>query len=387
MQQSALLCLNAGSSSIKFAYYHAKESACDLVYRGGVSDIQHHPQLMIHDSSQRPLVSTMLSQPTYTGALEAILAFLKDTDTDKDIMIGHRVVHGGERYEKPVIIDDVVYTYLQTLIPLAPLHQPFHLQVIDYIRQWKPDLVQVACFDTAFHRTQPALELHYPLPQKWTKKGIIRYGFHGLSYDYIVSHFQEIVGKTLPKKTIIAHLGNGASLCAVKEGKSVATTMGFTPLEGLMMGTRSGTIDPGIIFYLIEEQGMSVEAVKNLLLYESGLKGVSGLSHDVKILLESGNDKAQQAIQLYCYRIAREISSLLMTLGGLDAVIFTAGVGEHAALIRTNVCEHLHWLGIRINNDANQENQTIFSAADSSISLYVIPTNEEKMIAEYLGNF
>lgn len=294
--------------------------------------------------------------------------------------IGHRIVHGGVHYNNPVIITDEVLANLNALTPLAPLHQPYNLEAVIVLRKLYPDVPQVACFDTAFHSTQSPINRLYPLPRSLNQQGIIRYGFHGLSYAYIASVLPE---ETVDKKVIVAHLGNGASMCALEKRQSVATSMGFTALEGLMMGTRAGNIDPGIILYLQQQLHMPIEDVEKLLYHQSGLLGVSGISHDMQVLLESMDDHAKEAIELFCLRAAREIGSLTAALGGLDALVFTAGIGEHAAPVRQKICALSAWLGIELDEKANNRHALRITTASSKIAAYVIPTNEEVMIASY----
>jgi acetate kinase len=292
--------------------------------------------------------------------------------------IGHRIVHGGRFYHAPVILTNKVESDLKELIPLAPLHQPYNLEAVGILRQLYPNLPQIACFDTAFHSTQTPINRLYPLPRALTETGIIRYGFHGLSYAYIASVLPEAIAD---KKVIVLHLGNGASMCALEKRQSVATSMGFTALEGLMMGTRAGSIDPGIILYLQKQRHMPIEAVEELLYHQSGLLGVSGVSHDMRVLLESEDGHAKEAINLFCLRAAREIGSLVAALGGLDALVFTAGIGEHAAPVRQKICALSAWLGIVLDEEANRRHARCITVSASKIAAYVIPTNEELMIA------
>lgn len=340
-----ILTINAGSSSIKCSLY-AAETLDRLQY---------------------------ISVETLDQAMDWLQAYRFDA-------IGHRIVHGGQTYHDPVIISDNVLHDLNTLIPLAPLHQPYNLEAVARLRTHYPDLEQVACFDTAFHSTQAPLNRHYPLPRALTEAGIIRYGFHGLSYAYIASVLPEEVAE---KRVIVLHLGNGASMCAMHKRKSVATTMGFTALDGLMMGTRAGNIDPGIILYLQQEKHMAVSDIENLLYHQSGLLGVSAISHDMRVLLASEDHHAKEAIELFCIRVAREIGSLTAALGGLDALVFTAGIGEHAAPVRHRICALSAWLGIELDNEANQHHASTITLPASNVAAYVIPTNEELMIARY----
>jgi acetate kinase len=292
-------------------------------------------------------------------------------------------VHGGEQFAAPVLIDGAILDQLEKLAPLAPLHQPHNIAPIRVISRIAPDIQQVACFDTAFHRTQPPVAQLYALPRDLSATGVKRYGFHGLSYEYIASVLPGIVGDAPTSRVVAAHLGNGCSMCAMRDGKSVATTMGFTALEGLPMGTRSGAIDPGVVLYLLTERGMSVADVSDLLYHRSGLLGVSGVSNDMRKLLASSAREAAEAIELFVYRINRELGSLVAALGGIDALVFTAGIGEHAAPVRARVCESAGWLGIRLDAAANGAGGPRISSADSRVSAWVVPTNEELMIARH----
>jgi acetate kinase len=305
------------------------------------------------------------------------------TDQLHIVAVGHRVVHGGEQFTAPVLIDDAILDQLEKLAPLAPLHQPHNLGPIRVISQTAPDIPQVACFDTAFHRTQPPVSQLYALPRDLSATGIKRYGFHGLSYEYIASVLPGIVGDVARRRVVAAHLGNGCSMCAIRDGKSVATTMGFTALEGLPMGTRSGAIDPGVVLYLLTERGMSVAEVSDLLYHRSGLLGVSGISNDMRALLASDAREAADAVDLFVYRITRELGSLAAALGGLNALVFTAGIGEHAAPVRARVCDKAAWLGIRLDAAANLAGGPRISSADSPVTVWVVPTNEELMIARH----
>jgi acetate kinase len=301
------------------------------------------------------------------------------------IGIGHRVVHGGTRFDAPARIDAEVIKYLGTLVPLAPLHQPHNLAPIEAIAEAAPQLPQVACFDTAFHRSQPALAQHFALPHDLTESGVRRYGFHGLSYDYIVHKLAETMPMVARGRLVIAHLGNGASLCAVADGKSVASTMGFTALDGLMMGTRSGALDPGVLLYLLMERRMSPKDIEDLLYRKSGLIGVSGISSDMRTLRQSSEPEAAEAIALFVYRIVREIGSMAAALGGLDGLVFTAGIGENDAATRSEVAAGCRWLGLALDEERNTRGETRIHADGSRLTAWVVPTDEERMIARYTG--
>jgi acetate kinase len=356
-----ILVINAGSSSLKYGLYKA------------------------HDLT--PIENKNIaigSKDGYEAAAEEIIKLVK---THNVIGVGHRVVHGGKDFSAPQKINGKVLAELEALTPLAPLHQPHNLTPVKLIQKKYPDLPQVACFDTAFHRTQPRLNQIYALPRKLTDEGIIRYGFHGLSYEYVSSVLPKTVGEKAAKgRVIVAHLGNGASLCAMKDGKSVATTMGFTPGDGLMMGTRTGSIDPGVMPYLTEQKGLTDKNVSDIFNKQSGLKGVSGLTEDVRQLLASNTPEAKEAIDLFCLYAARHIASLTVDLGGLDALVFTGGIGENSGVIRQKICAHLEHLGVKVDAVLNTANSPAINAKGSSVQTFVIRTNEELMIAQHTKN-
>jgi acetate kinase len=386
-----ILVLNAGSSSIKFSLFAVNPRGQDLAlrYRGAIDGIGSDPRFVVGDTDGRRVVDHALAgRRVGTGDHEEVLPVLHEwiaghTDHLRVTAVGHRVVHGGEQFAEPVLVDDAILDQLDKLAPMAPLHQPHNLAPIRIIGRIAPDVPQVACFDTAFHRTQPPVSQLYALPRDLSATGVKRYGFHGLSYDYIASVLPGIVGDAGRGRVVAAHLGNGSSMCAMRAGKSVATTMGFTALDGLPMGTRSGAIDPGVILYLLTERGMSVGDVTDLLYRRSGLLGVSGISHDMRTLLASDAPEAAEAIELFVDRISRELGSLVAALAGIDALVFTAGIGEHAAPVRARVCENAAWLGIRLDPVANVDGGPRISTADSPVSAWVIPTNEELMIARH----
>ena len=386
-----ILVLNAGSSSIKFSMFivDSRGQALRLRYRGAIEGIGSDPRFFVADADGRRVVNQALAgRRVGAGDHEGVLPVLHEwiaghTEHLRVVAVGHRVVHGGEQFAAPVLVDDAILDQLEKLAPMAPLHQPHNLAPIRVISRIAPDVAQVACFDTAFHRTQPPVSQLYALPRDLSATGIKRYGFHGLSYEYIASVMPGMVGNAARGRVVAAHLGNGCSMCAMRDGKSVATTMGFTALEGLPMGTRSGTVDPGVILYLLTERGLSMAGVSDLLYHRSGLLGVSGISHDMRQLLASNAPEAAEAIQLFVYCINRELGSLVAVLGGIDALVFTAGIGEHAARVRAQVCEQAGWLGIRLDAAANLAGGPRISAADSPVSVWVIPTNEELMIARH----
>jgi acetate kinase len=381
-----ILVMNAGSSSIKFSVFETDaDRSVSAGAHGQVEGIGTAPRLEVFDAQGRSSGEAALSEDGHAAATAAIQRWFADHGVGKDGFdgVGHRVVHGGTTYSRPVLIDDHVIAVLEALVPLAPLHQPHHLAVIRAIAAQAPRLPQIACFDTAFHRTQPVLAQEFALPREITAKGVRRYGFHGLSYEYIASMLPHIAPEIAAGKVVVAHLGNGASLCALDNGRSIATTMGFTAVDGLMMGTRTGALDPGVILYLLEQEGMSVKAVERLIYERSGLLGVSGLSNDMRTLLASDLPAAKEAVDLFVYRIVRELGSLAAALGGLDALVFTAGIGEHATEIRARVCRNAKWLGIALDEDANTRGGPRLSPRGAAVSAWMIPTDENLMIARH----
>jgi acetate kinase len=384
--RNPILVLNAGSSSIKFSVF---ESAAGRLPKAGahgqVEGIGGSARLEVADASGRVLADQPVARPDHEGAIAAIHQwFAAHVGSEAGFSgIGHRVVHGGLAYAEPVLIDDRVMADLEALIPLAPLHQPHHIAVIRAVKSVAPDVPQVACFDTAFHRTQAALAQEFALPRALTAKGVRRYGFHGLSYEYIVSALPGVAPECVDRRLVIAHLGNGASMCAVDRGRSVASTMGFTAVDGLPMGTRTGALDPGVILYLLQQEKMDADAIERLIYERSGLLGVSGLSSDMRVLLASDVPAAKEAVDLFVYRIGRELGSLAAALGGLDALVFTAGIGEHAAVIRARVCRDAQWLGVRLDEEANARGGPRISRSQSRVSAWVIPTDENLIVARH----
>ncbi|MBI3523332.1 MAG: acetate kinase [Betaproteobacteria bacterium] len=391
----ALLVLNAGSSSIKFALFqHAPQIARRPLLSGlidgiGVADAKG-VRLTTSDDAGRSLddiaipLSGTLAQHHH-AALEFLVEWLLSREMNWNIVgVGHRVVHGAEKFSRPVLLNTEIIETLQRFIPLAPLHQPHNLAGIAAMRQRLPKVPQVACFDTAFHRSQPEVAQQFALPRAITAQGVRRYGFHGLSYEYIAEALPAHLDQARAHgRVIVAHLGNGASMCAMQDRQSIATTMGFTAVDGLMMGTRCGSLDPGVLLYLMDYHGMDAKALSKLLYQESGLLGVSGISQDMRVLLASDQSAAHQAVDMFCYRIVRELGSLAAALGGLDALVFTAGIGERAAPIRQAVCAASGWLGIELDLAANAVNANCISTAASKVAVLVLPTNEEWMIARH----
>ena len=375
--------INAGSSSIKFALYERGDS---LTFRGQIAQIGVSPKLHVVDSGGHRLAerSWPVEGFDHRAATREILHTATSLSQDTSIIgVGHRVVHGGMHYAAPVRVDATVMAALAELTPLAPLHEPHNLAPIAAILEAAPEIPQVACFDTAFHRCQPTITQLFALPRKLTEAGIRRYGFHGLSYEYVTSRLSEIAAEIAHGRIVIAHLGNGASCCAVRDGKSVASTMGFTAVDGLVMGTRCGTIDPGVLIHLMDEYHMDARAIERLIYTESGLLGVSGISSDMRTLRASSEPHAAEAIELFVYRIVREVGSLAAALGGLDAVVFTAGIGENDAATRAEVAEGCRWLGLELDETRNARGVGRISSDASRVSVWVVPTDEELMIARH----
>jgi len=385
-----VLVLNAGSSSIKFSVFVCPAGGpLARVYGGIIEGLDAQPRFVALDAGGAPIVDEPLKpgpgeRQDHATALAALLEWIDGHALGMTaVAAGHRVVHGGGRYLAPVLIEPGVLGVLGELVPLAPLHQPHSLAAIRALAALKPGLPQVACFDTAFHRSQPAVARAFALPHELSLAGIRRYGFHGLSYEYIAEVLPEFASAEAEGRVVVAHLGAGASMCAMRARRSVATTMGFTALEGLPMGTRSGAIDPGVILYLMSERGMSLAAVTDLLYHRSGLLGVSGISSDMRDLLASDSPRAAAAIDLFVYRIGRELGSLAAALGGIDALVFTGGIGEHAAPIRARVCRDAGWLGVGLDEAANLSGGPRISTPGCPVSAWVIPTDEELMIARH----
>jgi acetate kinase len=382
-----ILVLNAGSSSVKFSIFGVPTSGGVTVHaQGEVDAIGSSARLRIVDAAGDVSFDAAVQAPTHDGAISAIQAwFGKNVGDERHFTaVGHRIVHGGTMYLEPVLVDAAVIAALEGLVPLAPLHQPHQLAAIRAVEVVAPHVPQVACFDTAFHRSQPALAQAFALPPDITRTGVRRFGFHGLSYEYIVSALPKVAPECVDRRVIVAHLGNGASMCAIAGGRSIATTMGFTALDGLPMGTRCGTLDPGVVLYLLQQHAMDAPALEHLLYERSGLLGVSGISSDMRTLLGSGEPAAREAIDLFVYRIGRELGSLAAALGGVDAIVFTGGIGEHAAPIRARVIEDARWLGVALDEAANARNGPRISTAGASVSAWVIPTDENAMVARHV---
>jgi acetate kinase len=384
----AILVLNSGSSSIKFAMFpgHGRPTRQGVICEGECEGIGHHVHFTAKDGTGASLADEYLAEGCgHEEAMAGLLRWLEDRfKDDRLIGAGHRVLHGGSLYVAPVLIDAGVLTELRHLVPLAPLHQPHNLAAIDALAKLHPALPQVACFDTAFHHTQSEVVTSFALPRRLTAEGIRRYGFHGLSYEYIASVLPDILGPVAAAgRIVVAHLGSGASLCAIKNLRSEATTMGFTALDGLPMSRRCGNLDPGVVLYLMQDKGMTAAEVSDLLYNESGLLGVSGVSDDMRDLLASDAPSASEAVALFVYRVGREIGSMAAALGGIDALVFTAGIGEHIPEIRRRVCENAAWLGIDLDQSANLAGGARITGKGSRTSAWVIPTDEDLMIARH----
>ena len=383
----AIAVLNAGSSSIKFSLFVARDRDLELELHGQIESIYTAPHFIAKRNDGTKIAEKSWddgSKLGHDGALDHLIAFLKsELAEDHLIAVGHRVLHGGTNYQRPVVIDEHVAAVIEKLIPLAPLHQPHNLAPIRRLLDRAPELPQVACFDTSFHTTNPDLAQRFALPEELHEAGVRRYGFHGLSYEYIASVLGEFDAAAASGKTVVLHLGSGASMCAMQSGRSTATTMSFTALDGIPMGTRPGALDPGVILYLMDERHMNEREIEHLLYNQSGLLGVSGISSDMRTLLASGDPRAKLAIDLYCYRIRRELGSLAAALGGLDAIVFTGGIGENSAAIRERVCRGAVWLGVELDPSANAAGGPRISTSGARGSAWRIPTNEELMIARH----
>jgi acetate kinase len=379
--------LNAGSSSVKFSLFVAQGEALELAARGQAEGLYTSPQFVAKDGNGRVLAQKKWGEGVnlgHDGALNHLVEFQRTHMAEHRLVgIGHRVVHGGLEFAQPVRVDATVLATLEKYIPLAPLHQPHNLMPIRMLIEGQPQLPQVACFDTAFHRGAPAVAQAFALPKEITDRGVRRYGFHGLSYEYIASVLPRHDARAARGRTVVLHLGNGSSMCAIADGHSVASTMGFTAADGLPMGTRCGNLDPGVVLYMMDELGMDARAIEKLIYQQSGLLGVSGISSDMRTLEASGEPGAKAAIDLFVYRIGRELGSLAAALGGLDAIVFTAGIGENSRSLRERVCRDAAWLGVEFDANANATNGPRISTAGSRISAWVIPTNEELMIARH----
>ncbi|WP_441241795.1 acetate/propionate family kinase [Tardiphaga sp. 768_D3_N2_1] len=382
-----ILVVNAGSSSVKFQIFSVEgEGNLQRRIKGQIDGIGSRPRLRANGQNGDPMADRAYpieAVADVPAAMSVAGAWLRDELNINPIAVGHRVVHGGPDYANPVLIDHGVVGRLERYVSLAPLHQPHNLAPIRTILNNFPNLPQVACFDTAFHRDHDALADYYAIPHQLHAEGIRRYGFHGLSYEYIAKRLPQVAPEVAGGRVIVAHLGSGASMCAIKNGKSVESTMGFTALDGLPMGTRAGQLDPGVVLYLIAEKGMSVSKVQDFLYRDCGLKGLSGVSNDMRELQTSGDPRATFAVDYFVYRVGLHIGMLAAALQGLDAFVFTAGIGENSATIRARIAEKLAWLGGTVDPTANAANASKISGADSRVPVFVIPTDEELMIAQH----
>lgn len=381
----SLLVLNAGSSSLKFSLFDATSPHdLALVAHGEIEELGQSPRLIAKDSSGGTIESIALASDDFAGHLDALLNFVsRRLSSHTLVAVGHRVVHGGPNHDASTRVDAALLTELETYTSLAPLHQPHNLLPIRTLLKLRPDLDQIVCFDTAFHHGLPEVATRIAIPLSYRAAGIRRYGFHGLSYEYVAGRLRRLAPDVASGRVIAAHLGNGASLCAMRDGRSVDTTMGFTALDGLVMGTRCGSLDPGVVLHLQQAHGLDAKSVERLLYKQSGLLGLSGLSSDMRTLLASPAVEAREAIQSFVYRIVREVGALASVLGGLDGLLFTAGIGAHAPAIRAAVCADLAWLGVTLDATANASGEGLISAPTSRIPVFVVETNEELMIAEH----
>jgi len=382
-----VLVVNAGSSSVKFQVFALTASGePERLIKGQIDGIGSKPRLRAEARDGSRLIDKSYVPSEIADVPAAIAAagdWLRATQKVNLVAVGHRVVHGGPQYDRPVVVDHDVLVRLEQYSPLAPLHQPNNLAPIRTLLARRPELVQVACFDTAFHRTHSAVADHYAIPERFYREGVRRYGFHGLSYEYVAGRLRDVAPDIADGRVIVAHLGSGASMCALAGGKSIESTMGFTALDGLPMGTRPGQIDPGVVLYLLTAKGMSPSAIEDMFYRDSGLKGLSGVSNDMRELETSDSPAAALAIDYFVYRVGLNAGMLAAALGGLDAFVFTAGIGENSAGIRARVAQKLAWLGVDFDSSANAQRKTLISRADSRVGVYVVPTDEELMIARH----
>jgi len=383
----AILVLNAGSSSVKFSTFRSSGGLLARELRGQVAGLGTAPRLTARRGTEAVVDRAIAHAPTsHADALGILLDFLRgELQGARIVGVGHRVVHGGLEFMAPTPVDVETLRRLERYVPLAPLHQPHNLAAIRLMLQQLPDVPEIACFDTAFHRTIPEVAQLFALPPRFAEAGVRRYGFHGLSYEYVASVLPALDARAAAGRTVVFHLGNGASMCAMHACRSVATTMGFTAVEGLPMGTRSGSLDPGVLLFLFDEFGLSVREIERLLYLESGLLGMSGLSSDMRELLASDEAAARMAVDVFVYRARRELGSLAAALGGLDAIVFTAGIGENQPEVRRRICADAGWLGVAIDETANARGEQCISMPGSRVAAYVLPTDEELMIARHVA--
>ena len=382
-----ILVVNAGSSSVKFQLFGIEgPGALQRMIKGQIDGIGTRPRLAAFASDKSPLIDQTYQAdkvPDVPAAIAVVADWLRETQSVNLVAVGHRVVHGGPDYSRPVAIDHTVLTNLERYVSLAPLHQPNNLAPIRTLLKVRPDLLQVACFDTAFHRGHDAVADYFAIPANFYTEGVRRYGFHGLSYEYVAERLRDVIPTAAKGRVIVAHLGSGASMCALANGRSVESTMGFTALDGIPMGTRPGQIDPGVVLYLITERGMSAAAVQDMLYRESGLKGLSAISNDMRDLETKSDPAATLAVDYFVYRVGLHAGMLAAALGGLDAFVFTAGIGENSVTIRSRIAEKLAWLGAVFDNEANAAQKSVISRPESRVTLCIVPTDEELMIARH----
>lgn len=381
------LVLNAGSSSLKFAVFSGRE--LEEVLHGQVDGLGSTPAFTARwpdGTAHKGAAPALLQDAGHAKALDAVLGWLCDNANGPETLAGcgHRIVHGGDIYTGPVIVDDGVLANLDELRSKAPLHLPFGIAALRRMRELAPDLPQVACFDTAFHADQPDTDVRLPLPQRFHDKGYHRYGFHGLNYEHVVAALPGLISKPLPQRLLIAHLGSGASMVAVRDGTGIATTMGYSTADGLVMSTRSGALDPGVLIALMRDEGLGLNELEDLLYRQSGLLGLSGISGDMRVLLASASPRARAAVDYYCYWAARHAGSLITALGGIDGLVFTAGVGENAAPVRAGIINHLNWLGVEIENLRNVAAGTEISPPGAACPVWIVKANEELAIAHHV---
>ena len=385
----AILVLNGGSSSLKFAVFEGRDQL-PLLLRGNVSSLGHQPRLRVEAAAGRSRIDRSLGEAPIDmdKALAAVSCVLAENDLLRRIdRVGHRIVHGGRDFTEATLLDERTLKALRLLEPMAPIHQRINLEIVAMAADLLPQALQIGCFDTAFHSARPELAKIYALPRAMTDAGIVSYGFHGLSYSHIAAKLHDRYGARAGGRTIVAHLGSGASLCAMDAGRSVATTMGFSTLDGLMMSTRCGALDPGVILHLLQERRMSAEELVTLLYEQSGLLGVSGISGDMRTLIGLDDPAAAEAVDLFVYRIGREIGSLAAAMGGLETLVFTAGIGENAPLIRERISVGAAWLGVGLDEERNRGGEEVVSAANSRVDVLVIPADEERAVATEMLTF
>ena len=383
------LILNAGSSSLKFQVYARPDEEWTVEVSGQIEGIGSAPKLKVRDDSSAVINDTTLPPSVRDGrlAFDVLAGWLHDHFGDATLSaVGHRVVHGGTKYDKACVVTPEVIKDLRALVPLAPLHQPHNVSAIETVAERLPKVPQVACFDTAFHRTMSPVAQLGPLTEGIRESGVQRYGFHGLSYEYIAAILPSVAPKIAGGRVIVAHLGSGASVCAMKARQSVDCTFGFTPLDGLCMGTRPGSTDPGVILHLFQTLKLSAADVEKILYKKSGLLGISGISNDMRDLEENTDPRAKLAVAYFVYEAVKHIGALTAILGGVDAIVFTAGIGEHSSIIRRRICESLSWLGIELDEASNDRHASQITKPNSRVSVWIIPTNEELMIARHTGD-